>query len=465
MNGDIIAAIATPPGVGALGVVRLSGENCEKVLEKIFTGRPSGGFVSRKMYHGRITDGGKTVDEVMCAVYRAPRSYTKEDSAEIFTHGGFQATHGVLNAALNNGARQALPGEFTQRAFLNGRMDLSQAEAVAELIHAKSEAARSAGLRQLGGGISRAVGAFRDRILKWLASIALSIDYPEHESEALNLSAIQSECGILLPEMRKLADTYKAGKIITEGVRAVITGRPNVGKSSLLNAILKEDRAIVTEIPGTTRDVLTEPVSVRGVPLLLADTAGMRETSDILESRGVDKSREYVNGADLVLWVLDGSQPPQKEDYDIAVVLRGKKVIPLLNKRDLPRAGEWARMGSATDPANSGFFETGEEPVPVSARTGEGLNALYEKIEEIFLSGLGANAAEADMLTRERHFILLNSALDSLTEASAAIGSGFTEDLVSVHLTEAYHSLGEILGQNVGEDILDRIFSEFCVGK
>jgi tRNA modification GTPase len=361
----------------------------------------------------------------------------------------------VLDAVIKSGARPANPGEFTQRAFLNGRIDLAQAEAVIEIINAKTDAARSAGLKMLGGGLSLKIKEMRDTILRWLANIELSIDYPEHEAEAINREVILLETAPLIKKINSLTATAKMGRIITEGVRTAIIGRPNVGKSSLLNAILNEDRAIVTEIPGTTRDILSEPVNVHGIPLLLSDTAGIHETDDLIERQGIDKAIAQAEAAALVLLVVDAAVPPDDADFELMERVRGKQVILVLNKRDKPPAEGWDAI--------TGFsFNT---TVRISAKNLTGLDALYNAIRECCMAGLDEASLEADIITRERHGWLLNQARDSLTRAAAALNDGVPEDLVSVDLREAYRYLGEITGEEVADDIVERIFSEFCVGK
>lgn len=359
---------------------------------------------------------------------------------------------------LHNGARPAEPGEFTRRAFFNGRIDLAQAEAVMDVINAKTEAARSAGLRQLGGGLSGRIERYRDTILKWLAHIELSIDYPEHESEAMNMKLIRAECAAQLADMEKLLDTARVGRILTEGVKTAIIGRPNVGKSSLMNAILREDRAIVTEIPGTTRDVLAEPVHVGSVPLLLMDTAGIRETTDIIEKMGVDRSLAQTDNAELLLLTADRSQPPQPEDFLVFERARGKNAIVILNKCDLPPAEGWFSPDGDAH-ILSGFPQV----IHISAKQLTGLDELYRAVESLFLAGI--ETTDTDILTGERHRYLLEQAILRLHSATDAIDAGMPEDLVSIDLTEAYRALGGILGKEIGEDVADRIFSEFCVGK
>jgi len=448
-DSKVIAAIATPPGRGAIGIVRLSGSGVLNVFTRIF--KPIQKWESHRMYYGYIyNESNEVIDEVMACPMLAPRSYTMEDTVEIYAHGGIATLHGVLDVALNNGARLALPGEFTKRAFLNGRINLTQAEAVMDLISAKASAARRAGLRQLGGGLSQRLIKGRDKLLGWLANIELSIDYPEHEEEAMNRDAILSEGKVWIDEMRALLKTADYGRVIREGIKTVILGRPNAGKSTLLNAILGEDRAIVHEIPGTTRDVLTEEVQIGDIVLRLMDTAGLRETADPIERIGVDKSYEATKNAELVIFVMDRSIPPAADDIDILEKLNDKHVIIVLNKCDLPTATGWEEFSNAHQ---------------ISAQNRDGLESIYNDIKQRFLKGLLSQDEETDIITSQRHKILLQSAIDCVSRAMEEFRIGVEEDLVSIGLREAYTSLGEILGLEVSDDIVDRIFSEFCVGK
>jgi tRNA modification GTPase len=457
---DTIAAIATAPGRSAIGAVRLSGPDAAAILSRVFhPKRDASKFVSHRMEYGTVQIDGVLIDEVMAVVMRAPRSYTREDTAEIYAHGGHAALRAVLDAVIKSGARPANPGEFTQRAFLNGRIDLAQAEAVMDVINAKTDAARSAGLKMLGGGLSGKINALRDAILKWLAHIELSIDYPEHEAEAMNREIILSEAVPLIARIDRLIATSKMGRIITDGVRTAIIGRPNVGKSSLLNAILNEDRAIVTEIPGTTRDILSEPVNVHGIPLLLSDTAGIHETDDLIERQGIDKAIAQAEAAALVLLVVDASAQPDDADFELMERVKGKQVILVLNKSDKPQAEGW----NAVDTLPNGFNVN--DAVKISAKNMTGFEMLFDAIRERCMAGLEETSLEADIITRERHGWLLTQARDSLAQAVSALNDGVPEDLVSVDLREAYRYLGEITGEEVADDIVDRIFSEFCVGK
>jgi len=447
-DSDIISAIATAPGHGAIGIVRMSGDGVMDLLRRVFV--PAVQFESHRMYYGSIQANAETIDEVMVCPMMAPRSYTKEDTVEIYAHGGMIVLRSVLDAVLREGARLAQPGEFTKRAFLNGRINLAQAEAVIDIINAGSDAARRAGLRQLGGGLSNRVARQRDKILHWLAHIELSIDYPEHEEEAKTAAQILAEGGDVIANLEQLQKTAEIGRILRDGVKTAIIGRPNAGKSTLLNALLSEDRAIVHEVAGTTRDILTERVVVNGVPLVLMDTAGIRETDDPVEKIGVEKTLQAAEDAELVLYVVDITQGTCAEDEEILKRLGDKPTIVLLNKCDL----------SATCHCNDEA-----SVIRVSTLTGQGMDALYERISDMFLSGIGDTNKESDIITRERHRVLVENAIAHVRTAMQEIELNVPEDLVSVNLRAAYMALGEVLGVEVADDILDRIFAEFCVGK
>ena len=466
-GSDTIAAIASPAGVGAIAVIRMSGPDTKQILQKVFKPKGRGmPLPSHYMCYGFIKDkDGQVVDEIMCAVMYGPRSYTSEDMAEFYCHGGRATVMGVLRTLYENGARPGEPGEFTKRAFLNGRIDLSQAEAVMELINAKTDLARRGVLRKLSGGFSRKIKDARDRILTWLAHIELSVDYPEHEEEAMNLAMVKEKGAALLKELEALRATAKLGDRIKSGVPTVIVGRPNVGKSSLMNAILQEDRAIVTDMPGTTRDTLTESVTVREVPILLTDTAGIRESLDKAERIGVERSVEQAKSAELVLHVIDRSVPVTDEDFAVAKLIEGQQRIIVFNKCDLKPWDAAPITGlDILKASGGGLLPDSVIPfVEVSAKTGEGLDKLYCLVEEMFLEG--AVSAEGDIITQARHSYLLDGTIGHLKNAIIDIGCGIPEDIISIDLKGAYGLLGEILGEAVGDDVLDRIFEEFCVGK
>ncbi|MCL1988379.1 MAG: tRNA uridine-5-carboxymethylaminomethyl(34) synthesis GTPase MnmE [Firmicutes bacterium] len=499
LTNKTITAVATPPGVGAVAIIRISGEKTIDIINKIFTRQKSqkSPMLSHKLYYGKITDeSNNIIDEVMCVLMRAPRSYTCEDTAEIHCHGGIATVAAVLDIVLKNGANLAEPGEFTKRAFLNGRIDLSQAEAVMELISAKNQLARRATLRKLAGGLSQKVKSARQQILSWLANIELSIDYPEHEEEAENLATIQQECVILLQNLDNLAKTANIGNFIQMGVPTAIIGRPNVGKSSLMNAILQQERAIVTEIAGTTRDTLTESVVVRNIPILLTDTAGIRQNLtdfanleslekfanleslensqnsknpenevdkiDKIEQIGINRTIKSAENAELVLFVLDNSEPPQQEDIAIMQLLNDKKKIIVLNKNDLPPKFSLTDLTSLSNLSTLNNVEN-VPTVKISAKTGEGLNELYSTIESLFFGG--KISVDDDIITKERDKLLLQQAISHIKQAQQEISASVPEDIISISLRAAYVALGEILGEVVADDIVDRIFAEFCVGK
>ena len=444
---DTIAAIATPPGRGALGVVRLSGVGAVDVARRMFVlaGKKAWRVRSHYMEYGTIMHEGQTVDEVMLCAMLAPRSFTREDVVEIYAHGGALSLQGVLDAALECGARLARAGEFTRRAFLNGRINLSQAEAVMDIIHAGSEAARAAGLRQLGGGLTRRVGACRDAVLRWLAHISLSIDYPEHEEEAMNRTLILAEGRQVLADMDALLATAEVGRRVREGIQTAIVGAPNAGKSTLLNALLGQDRALVHELPGTTRDILTEQVQIGGLALVLMDTAGLRETTDAVEQMGVARSQAAAQAAALVLHVVDASA----ETQPVWEAADNQQVITVWNKCDL-----------VADAPSGG--------VAVSAKTGQGLTDLIDAIRAACLDASAMTQEDfgrVDVLTRVRHKELLAEARAFLSHALSEFAAGVAEDMVAISLRGAYLSLGHILGEEYADDIVDRIFAEFCVGK
>ncbi|MCL1845114.1 MAG: tRNA uridine-5-carboxymethylaminomethyl(34) synthesis GTPase MnmE [Defluviitaleaceae bacterium] len=494
-NPDTIAAIASAHGQGAVGVLRISGSDAFCVLKKIFAPRREN-FESHKMYYGKIRSNetkiiDDVIDEVMVCFFAAPRSFTREDCVEIYAHGGMFVLGEILGIVIKNGARLAEPGEFTQRAFLNGRINLAEAEAVMDLISAKTSAARRAAVRQLGGGLSQKIQTARDTILSWLAHIELSIDYPEHEDEARNAAEILAECGDLLETLRRLHATSRTGRIIRDGIRTAIIGRPNVGKSTLLNAILHEDRAIVHETAGTTRDALTEQVRIGEIALSLTDTAGLRQTTDPIEKIGIEKTRSAAHDAELILYVADATVGLTAEDVEIINDF-DQPVIILMNKSDLktarralpnenffegntPPAKSGAASaadrtvgaGSAREGSGETFFpkKVPPEVLKISAKTGDGLENLFRRIEEKFIADGVGEGAEAEIITRERHEVLLARAIGCVEQAERELGAGVPEDLVSVPLRAAYLALGEILGVEIGDDIVDRIFAEFCLGK
>ena len=449
---DTIAGISTATATAGVGIVRLSGGRAIDIAREIFSGDKT--FASHTIAYGYIVRGDEIVDEALVSVMRAPRSYTCEDVIEINCHGGSACVRAVLELTLKNGARLAEPGEFTKRAFINGRIDLTQAEAVMDIIAAKTELSRGVAAARLTGRLGCEVARLREEILGLVANIETSIDYPEHDMEHLNLTQICAKGGEILAAIERLCQSAERGRLIRDGIETVIVGRPNVGKSSLLNALLNENRAIVTDIPGTTRDIIYDYVDI-GLPLRLADTAGLHKSDDVVERLGIEKTREAISTAQLVLFMVDG--PPEPDDWEILEMLAGKRVIVLVNKSDL-RDEPMAELFSS---AREMFFDYAQ--ADISAVTGDGLEELCATIREMFTGDFGR--VDELVISGIRQQAALISAAASLGAALETIELGLTEDLVSVDLQAAYAHLGEITGESLGEDVIDRIFSEFCLGK
>ncbi|MEA2572938.1 MAG: tRNA modification GTPase [Chloroflexia bacterium] len=466
MYQDTIAAIATPHGEGGIGTIRLSGPLSAEILSHIFV-PASGGRVrpgkmeSHRLVFGHISDSatGAKVDEVLAVLMRAPHSYTREDVVEIDCHGGTMPLQSVLALCLRAGARMAQPGEFTLRAFLNGRLDLAQAEAVLDVVQARTGEGLRLAVEQLGGGVSARVKGIRAKLLHALAHLEANIDFPEEDVPPADVTP---ELNDSLADLDSLIASASTGIVMRQGVRTAIVGRPNVGKSSLLNALLRTERAIVTPIPGTTRDTLEEVTNVRGVPLVLTDTAGLRheaDTSDPIERIGMDRTRRALSNADLALLVFDGSQPLTESDR--SVVAQAAEMAPamrlaVLNKSDLPQV------------LDVGELETllaGVEVVPTSAAGPNGTVALEEKLASLVLSGKAVRAGDEAMVTSVRHKDALEQARGHVAEAIVSAGRGTPAAFVAVDLHSALNALGEITGETVGEDLLDEIFRNFCIGK
>jgi tRNA modification GTPase len=449
---DTIAAISTPLGEGGIGIVRLSGPAAIKIAEQLFVspkGRTLEKVKTHRVLYGFIRDpeNSEKVDEVLLTVMRSPHTYTREDVVEINCHGGLLPLRRVLELTLRHGARLAEPGEFTKRAFLNGRIDLSQAEAVLDVIRAKTEESEKLALEQLKGALSEKINNLRDRLLNICAHIEAYIDFPEEEIEPASMQEIKTGIEDLVNEISALCRSYDEGRFFREGLKAVIAGRPNVGKSSLLNALLKRDRAIVTEMPGTTRDVLEEYININGLPLRIMDTAGIRQAHDMAEEEGVRRSLQAIEEADIVLGVIDGSVPLRDGDMSLVERLKEKNSILVINKIDLLQADL-----SLSDAL----------PVfRVSAKTGEGLDALKDAI---FNRCVHRDRTEGVMVTNLRHKLALDAAERGL---KAALGSleGEPLEITAMELREALDRLGEIVGTVTTEDILNKIFNDFCIGK
>ena len=451
MHEDTIAAIATAGGTGGIAIVRVSGSEAESILKKMFIPAVKREyFESHRLMYGRAVDAdGEVLDEVMAVLMRAPSTYTREDVAEIHCHGGSASANAVLARALSLGARMAGPGEFTRRAFMNGRIDLARAEAVMQLIGANSEAAARASLRQLEGGVSGFVRQVSDRLKDVLALLEASTDFPEEVEEEAASEAVAASLREIAGDIRRHSD-QRSARMLREGASIVLAGRPNVGKSSLMNALLNQERAIVTSIPGTTRDVLTERISIGGVVAEISDTAGRRDTQDPIERIGVDRARRAAEGADVVLIVLDAAVEMDEEDTEL-VKSADDRAIVCLNKSDLPPVLTAQRLNTITD----------AQVLEISAQTGRGIEELMEELGRRIAVGEENNG----QLTAQRHIELAHSAADSLSQAVEAIEMGMPLDTAAIDIREAMSKLSEITGENATEAVIDRVFESFCVGK
>ena len=449
MNTDTICAQATAPGEAGIAIVRLSGADCEAILLRVFRPKDGRPLEHRRLTFGHVIDGDAVVDEAMAVLMRAPHSYTREDVAEIQCHGSDALVRRILLLLLRAGARMAAPGEFTQRAFVNGRIDLAQAEGVMRMIRAGSDRAMRAAIRQLEGGVSSFVRAAREEITALSSELAAAIDFPDDVEETQTAQDIAARCGAIRARLLRACDP-SAGRIEEEGLRVALGGRPNAGKSSLLNALIGGDRAIVTDIPGTTRDTLTEAVQMHGLRVLLTDTAGLRETGDAVERIGVARAQKALDEADVRVLVLDSSREAGEEDWAALGGLSPQ--IVALSKGDLP-ACVTAQDALARFP--------GAKVIPVCAVTGEGLDALCAAI----VSFAPADAEETSTLSQARHVQAAQRACASLADAQAAIAQGMPLDVCAVDLAEALDALGEITGETMSEQVIDQVFARFCVGK
>jgi len=461
MDFDTISAISTPLGEGAIGIVRISGPDAFKIIDLIFKS-PLNKRLSREKSHtihyGFIIDPetGEKVEEVMVSIMRGPKTFTREDVIEINCHGGLLSVNRVLELVISNGARLAEPGEFTKRAFLNGRIDLSQAEAVMDLIRAKTDRAMNVALGQMEGRLSRLIKQLRQEILEVLATVEVNIDYPEYDDvEEMSNTLLREKATYVKNEIEKLLETSKQGKILREGISTVIIGRPNVGKSSLLNSFVHENKAIVTDIPGTTRDVIEEYVNVRGVPLRLIDTAGIRETEDIVERIGVERSRQVLKEADLILFVLNYNEILSEEDLKLFETISGMDAIIIVNKTDLEQKLDLDKVEELAGK---------RKIIYTSLKDERGMDELELAIRDMFFSG-EIESKDATYVSNVRHITLLKQALRSITDALNAAESGVPVDMVQIDLTKTWEILGEIIGESVHDELINQLFSQFCLGK
>ncbi|WP_100374330.1 tRNA uridine-5-carboxymethylaminomethyl(34) synthesis GTPase MnmE [Bacillus sp. FJAT-45037] len=456
MEFDTIAAISTALGEGAIGIVRLSGEDAVVIADKIYSGaKPLEDVASHTIVYGYIMDQDVRVEEAMVSVMRAPRTFTREDVVEINCHGGLVSVNKVLQLALKHGARLAEPGEFTKRAFLNGRIDLSQAEGVMDLIRAKTDKAMNVALGQVEGRLSKKISTLRQALLETVAHVEVNIDYPEYDAEVMTHDLLIEKATFVEAEIEKLLGTANQGKILREGLSTVIIGRPNVGKSSLLNSLVHEEKAIVTEIAGTTRDVIEEYVSVRGVPLRLVDTAGIRETEDIVERIGVERSRQVLKEAELILLVLNYGEELSAEDEALFKAVEHLNVIVIVNKTDVERKMDINRVYELAE---------GRPVVTTSLIKDEGVDELEVAIASLFFEG-DLESGDVTYVSNSRHIALLEQAKSTMQDAMAAIDMGVPIDLVQIDVTRTWELLGEIIGDSVQESLIDQLFSQFCLGK
>lgn len=455
---DTIAAVATAMTASGIGIIRISGPDSRAITGKIY--RSKGGkkrieeVPTHTINYGFIWDGEEMIDEVLVMVMDGPRSYTGEDTVEIDCHGGVLAMKRVLETVVKYGARPAEPGEFTKRAFLNGRIDLSQAEAVIDVINAKNEYALKSSVSQLRGAVQKVIREIREQIIYQIAYIESALDDPEHISIDGYGERLQEETGAIKEKINRLLDTVKAGKLMKEGIKTVIVGKPNAGKSSLLNILVGEERAIVTDIAGTTRDILEETIVLHGISLRMIDTAGIRDTEDVVEKIGVGKAIEYAKDADLVLYVVDASIPLDENDREIIKLLEDKKAVIILNKTDLKQVVEEKDLRELAD----------HPVVSISAKEEEGIDRLEQQIKEMFFEG-NLTFNDEIYITNVRHKAALEEAKRSILLVEDSIEMGMPEDFYSIDLMNAYEALGSIIGEAVGEDLVNEIFSKFCTGK
>ena len=450
---DTIAAIATAYGEGGIGIIRISGPETKSILEKVFKGK----IENRRMSYGHVVDpaDGSVIDEVLSVYMKEPHTYTREDVAEINCHGSMVSLRKTLEVVIRNGARLAEPGEFTKRAFLNGRLDLSQAEAVIDLIKAKTDKTFDVALDQLSGRFSKEINNIRKKILDLLVNVTVNIDYPDEDIEELTYNDMEAEISSINAMIEKLLSTADSGKILRDGLNVAIIGKPNVGKSSLMNELLKETRAIVTEIPGTTRDTIEEVISIKNIPVRLTDTAGIRETEDKIEQIGIEKSKQSFNEADLIIFVMDSSREISDEDNEIIETIGSRKAIVLVNKIDL--GAKWTKEEIQHRMPNASIIET-------SMLQRLGVTEIEETIVDMVYSG-GVKQNDSIMVTNVRHKELLERSFNSLNDAYNMSVMREALDFIEVDIKAAYDYLGEIIGETVSDDIINEVFARFCLGK
>lgn len=458
MQGDTIAAVSTAMSSSGIGIIRISGSEAFAVADRIYSSKGGKKRLSEQRSHtihyGFIKDGDEVIDEVLVMLMRGPRSYTAEDTVEINCHGGVYAMRRVLDTAVKNGARPAQPGEFTKRAFLNGRLDLSQAEAVMDVIQAKNEYALQSSISQLKGSVREAVRDIREKIIYHIAYIESALDDPEHISLEGYPVELDEVADGLQGKLTRLIDSAEDGRVMSEGIRTVIVGKPNAGKSSLMNLLVGEERAIVTDIAGTTRDILEENISLSGISLNIIDTAGIRDTKDVVEQIGVSRAKEYAKDADLIIYVVDASTVLDDNDEQIMGMLKGRQSIVLLNKADLQAVTTEEMLTDRVD----------GPVISISVKENTGIEELESQLKRMFYKG-DISFNDEVYITNIRHKAALVSARESLGQVRESIAAGMPEDFYSIDLMSAYEELGTIIGESVGEDLVNEIFSKFCMGK
>ena len=453
---DTIAAISTATGNGGIGIIRMSGKECFQILNKIFkpinANEEINGYT---MKYGHIIDeNNNIIDEVLVSYFKAPKSYTTENMCEINSHGGFIVERRILEECLKNGAIMAEPGEFTKRAFLNGRIDLIQAESVIDLINSKSEKEAKASIRQLEGNLSKNINEIKGNLLDLMADVEASIDYPEYDIEEVTNNKILSVINVIKIKLEKLSSSFKNGKVLREGIKTAIVGKPNAGKSSLLNNILNEERAIVSDKKGTTRDTIEEFVTINGISLKLIDTAGIRNTTDEIEKIGVEKSKKIIDDAELVIAIFDGSQALENEDYEILNLIDNKNAILLVNKMDIVD-------GSLVI---NELQKYNKDIIKISAKTGNGVENLYDRIYEMYKIN-DIELDDGEILTNIRHKGQIDEAIKSINAVKDTIDNHMPVDIIEIYLKQVLTDLGKMTGDDISEDIINEIFSKFCLGK
>lgn len=451
---ETIAAISTAMGEAGIGIVRMTGNDAIQIGKSVFKGKAEQ-IENRKLMYGHIYDGDKIIDEVLISFMKGPHTYTREDMVEIYCHGGIIPVRKILELLLKSGARLAEAGEYTKRAFLNGRLDLAQAEAVIDIIKSKTDKSFEVSLDQLEGSLTKKIKEIRDILLTMIAHIEVSIDFPDEDAEVATIKDLENSAMEVKEKIRALLSTSDRGRILRDGLNTVILGKPNVGKSSLLNAVLRENRAIVTDIPGTTRDIIEEYVNIDGIPLKIIDTAGIRETSDIVEQIGVDRAKKTVQDADLIIAIFDISRELSDEDHEILELIKDKKTIILLNKTDLPKVYDESYFKN---------YVKDMEIITTSITKGIGIEELENSIRNMFYSG-SVEIKSDIVINNVRHKNQLDKALGNIRSVIEDISANVPLDCLEVDLKNCWENLGEISGETIAEDILDKIFSEFCIGK